>query len=49
MLWRFGARYRLHARDLPGCPDVIMRASRKAIFVHGCLWRLRGNCPVTLA
>ena len=31
-------RYRLHARLLPGCPDMVFHSSRKAIFVHGCFW-----------
>lgn len=44
ILWSLGARYRLHARDLPGKPDVVMRRRRKAIFVHGCLWHLHEGC-----
>jgi DNA mismatch endonuclease (patch repair protein) len=37
-LTRLGARYRLHRKDLPGCPDIVMPARRLAIFVHGCFW-----------
>ena len=33
-----GYRYRLHARDLPGKPDLVFRSRRKVIFVHGCFW-----------
>lgn len=33
-----GYRYRLHARDLPGKPDLVFRKRKKAIFVHGCFW-----------
>lgn len=33
-----GYRYRLHARDLPGQPDLVFRSRRKVIFVHGCFW-----------
>jgi DNA mismatch endonuclease (patch repair protein) len=33
-----GYRYRLHARDLPGSPDIVFRGRRKAIYVHGCFW-----------
>lgn len=40
-----GYRYELHAKDLPGCPDVVLRRRHKAIFVHGCFWHLHGNCP----
>lgn len=44
ILWRLGARFRLHGRDLPGRPDVVMRSRRTAIFVHGCLWHLHEGC-----
>ena len=47
VLWRLGARYRLHAAELPGKPDIVMRRARKAIFVHGCLWHLHEGCPLT--
>ncbi|MDZ4780314.1 MAG: DNA mismatch endonuclease Vsr [Planctomycetia bacterium] len=33
-----GGRYRLHAAQLPGCPDLVLPARRKIIFVHGCFW-----------
>jgi DNA mismatch endonuclease, patch repair protein len=33
-----GFRYRLHRRDLPGSPDVILPRHRLALFVHGCFW-----------
>jgi len=36
-------RYRLHRRDLPGCPDLVFVARRKVIFVHGCFWH-RHSC-----
>lgn len=38
LLWGLGARYRLHARALPGKPDIVMAGRRLAIFVHGCFW-----------
>ena len=37
-----GYRYRLHRRDLPGSPDLVFPARRKAIFVHGCFWHGHG-------
>jgi DNA mismatch endonuclease (patch repair protein) len=37
-LTRLGARYRLHRKDLPGAPDVVLPGRRLAIFVHGCFW-----------
>jgi DNA mismatch endonuclease (patch repair protein) len=38
ILTDLGARYRLHRKDLPGSPDVVMSGRRLAIFVHGCFW-----------
>jgi len=37
-LTALGARYRLHRKDLPGKPDVVLPGRRLAIFVHGCFW-----------
>lgn len=42
LLHRLGYRYRLHARNLPGSPDIAFPARRKAIFVHGCFWHAHG-------
>ncbi|MBN9548028.1 MAG: hypothetical protein J0H31_03865 [Alphaproteobacteria bacterium] len=36
LLHAMGYRYRLHASELPGKPDVVFRKRRKALFVHGC-------------
>ena len=33
-----GFRYRLHAKDVPGRPDLVLPRFRSAIFVHGCFW-----------
>lgn len=33
-----GFRFRLHRRDLPGCPDLVFPGCRSVIFVHGCFW-----------
>src|SRR5262245_17964395 len=33
-----GYRFRVHRKDLPGTPDLVFPARRKAIFVHGCFW-----------
>jgi DNA mismatch endonuclease (patch repair protein) len=38
LLYRLGYRYRLHARDLPGTPDIVFRRLRKVVFIHGCFW-----------
>lgn len=45
LLHRLGYRYRLHASDLPGRPDLVFRPRRKAIFVHGCFWHRHEGCP----
>jgi len=37
-LTSLGARYRLHRKDLPGKPDIVMPGRKLAIFVHGCVW-----------
>jgi DNA mismatch endonuclease (patch repair protein) len=37
-LTRLGARYRLHRKDLPGKPDIVLPGRRLALFVHGCFW-----------
>lgn len=39
-----GYRFRLHRKDLPGTPDVVLPRYRIAIFVHGCFWHQHGNC-----
>ena len=41
-----GYRYRLHARNLPGKPDLVFPSRRKAIFVHGCFWHRHEGCPL---
>ncbi len=33
-----GYRYRLHAKSLPGKPDLVFPSRRIALFVHGCFW-----------
>jgi DNA mismatch endonuclease (patch repair protein) len=43
LLWALGFRYRTHAKDLPGRPDIVFRSERIAIFVHGCFWH-RHDC-----
>ena len=41
-LWTDGFRYRLHVRDLPGTPDLVLSKYRLAVFVHGCFWHQHG-------
>lgn len=44
LLHRAGFRFRLHAKDLPGRPDIILPRYRIAIFVHGCFWHRHPGC-----
>ncbi|MFZ1990402.1 MAG: very short patch repair endonuclease [Alphaproteobacteria bacterium] len=48
LLHKLGYRFRLHARDLPGNPDIVFRSWKIAIFVHGCFWHQHSdpNCPL---
>jgi len=44
-----GFRYRLHAKELPGKPDLVFRGRRIALFVHGCFWHQHPdpNCKLS--
>ena len=43
-LFAAGYRFRLHRRDLPGAPDIVMPGRKVAILVHGCFWHLHAGC-----
>lgn len=43
MLHRLGYRFRLHRRDLPGSPDIVLPKYGTVILVHGCYWH-RHTC-----
>lgn len=43
-LHRAGFRFRLHRKDLPGRPDIVLPKRRLAIFVHGCFWHQHPGC-----
>lgn len=43
-LFAAGFRYRLHRRDLPGAPDLVLSGRRVAVFVHGCFWHRHKEC-----
>lgn len=45
LLHRRGFRFRLHARDLPGKPDIVLPCYRAVLFVHGCFWHGHA-CPL---
>ncbi|MCK1744150.1 DNA mismatch endonuclease Vsr [Bradyrhizobium sp. 139] len=42
-----GFRYRLHRRDLPGTPDLVLPKSKRVIFVNGCFWHRHPSCHLT--
>ncbi len=43
-LHAMGYRFRLHRKDLPGKPDVVLPKYRTALFVHGCFWHQHPGC-----
>lgn len=43
-LHRMGFRYRLHTKDLPGKPDIVLPKYRTVIFVNGCFWHGHEGC-----
>ena len=44
LLHRMGYRFRLHRKDLPGRPDIVLPAYQTAVFVHGCFWHRHERC-----
>lgn len=45
LLHRQGFRFRLHVRDMPGKPDIVLPRYNTVLFVHGCFWHGH-NCPL---
>lgn len=39
-----GLRFRLHARELPGKPDLVFPKYKAVVFVHGCFWHSHPRC-----
>lgn len=44
LLHNAGYRYRLHQKELPGKPDLVLRKHSAVVFVHGCFWHGHDNC-----
>ena len=44
MLHRMGYRFRIHRKDLPGRPDIVLPKHKTVIFVHGCFWHRHKDC-----
>lgn len=45
-LWRNGFRYRIHVKNLPGSPDIVLPKYHSIVFVHGCFWHGHRGCSV---
>ncbi|ATW33614.1 very short patch repair endonuclease [Candidatus Williamhamiltonella defendens] len=45
LLHLHGFRFRLHVRDLPGKPDIVLPRYHAIVFVHGCFWHGH-DCPL---
>jgi DNA mismatch endonuclease (patch repair protein) len=39
-----GYRFRIHQKDLPGKPDIVLPKYKTVVFVHGCFWHLHSGC-----
>lgn len=46
LVHKLGYRFRLHRRDLPGCPDLVLPRHRAVILVHGCFWHQHAGCKL---
>jgi len=44
LLHSLGYRFRLHKKNLPGSPDIVLPKYKTVIFVHGCFWHRHENC-----
>lgn len=44
VLHGLGYRFRLHRKELPGCPDIVLPKYKTIIFVHGCFWHRHKGC-----
>jgi DNA mismatch endonuclease (patch repair protein) len=44
VLHKMGYRFRLHKKDLPGKPDIVLPKYKTVIFVHGCFWHRHKGC-----
>ena len=45
ILHRLGFRFRLHPRELPGKPDIVLPKYGAVVLVHGCFWHGHSGCP----
>ncbi|MFZ2630528.1 MAG: DNA mismatch endonuclease Vsr [Desulfosalsimonadaceae bacterium] len=47
LLHKAGYRFRIHRKDLPGKPDIVLPKHNMVIFVHGCYWHRHQGCRFT--
>lgn len=45
-LFSHGFRYRIHARPLPGTPDIVITRLHTCIFINGCFWHGHEGCSM---
>lgn len=45
-LHKLGFRFRLHVKELPGTPDIVLPKYNAVIFVHGCFWHHHRGCKI---
>lgn len=43
-LFSKGLRYRKNVRNLPGCPDIVLKKYNTVVFVNGCFWHKHEEC-----
>lgn len=44
LLHKSGLRFRLHVKDLPGKPDIVLPKYKTIIFINGCFWHGHEDC-----
>ena len=44
MMHSLGYRFRLHDKNLPGKPDIVLKKYQVAVFVNGCFWHQHKGC-----
>lgn len=44
LMHSLGLRFRLHRKELPGSPDIILPKFNTVVFVHGCFWHRHPGC-----
>src|SRR5215211_6762502 len=44
LIHRMGYRFRLHVKELPGKPDIVLPRHKKIILIHGCFWHQHEGC-----